>query len=258
MKNLCLSALLFLLTMSLSVAQKEEKWIPIFNGKDLTGWTPKIRGFEAGQNHKNTFRVEDGVLKVDYSEYDQFDDRFGHLFYQRKLSHYRLRLEYRFTGEQLPDGPGWAFRNSGIMLHSESPETMERNQDFPVSLEAQLLGGDGKSKRSTGNLCTPGTHVVLNGKLETRHCTNSTSETFHGDQWVAVEVEVHGNKLIRHLVQGKEVIAYSQPQYDESEAHAKKLAEAAGSKMISDGYICLQSESHPVEFRRIELLILAD
>jgi hypothetical protein len=244
------------LSATFATAQDENGWISLFNGKDLTGWTPKIRGHEAGVNDRNTFRVEDGVLKVDYSDYDKWDANYGHLFHEKKLSHYRLRLEYRFTGEQLEGGPGWATRNSGIMIHSESPETMELNQDFPTSLEVQLLGGDGKNERTTGNLCTPGTHVVMNDKLETRHCINSSSKTFHGEQWVTIEVEARGGEIIKHLINGEEVISYTQPQYDERDAHAKALAEAAGDKMITGGYICLQSESHPVEFRKIEVQIL--
>jgi hypothetical protein len=255
MKTLTAIAIGFTAAAHLAGAQ-EEAWVPLFNGKDLSGWTPKIRGYEAGDNHKNTFRVEDGILRVDYSEYEQWDEKYGHLFHADKLSHYRLRLEYRFTGDQLKGGPGWALRNSGIMIHSEAPATMEKDQDFPTSLEVQLLGGDGTNKRSTGNLCTPGTHVVMNDKLETRHCIESSSETFHGDQWVTVEVEVHGGGIIKHLINGKEVITYSQPQYDESDGHAKQLAAVAGGPMISEGYICLQSESHPVEFRKIEVLIL--
>lgn len=257
MKILLLSALFF--TTALIVGAREEgEWIPLFNGKDLTGWTPKIRGFEAGENYKNTFVVAEGVLKVDYSEYDRWDSEFGHLFHERKLSHYRLRLEYRFTCDQLPDGPGWALRNSGIMLHSEAPESMEKDQDFPVSLEVQLLGGDGENERHTGNLCTPGTNVLMHGRLETAHCIESTSETFHGDQWVSAEVEVRGNKVVRHFINGDEVISYAEPQYDDRDPHAKELSEAAGSKMISDGFISVQSESHPVEFRKIEVLILEE
>jgi hypothetical protein len=252
---------LFTITLGLAASAfcavaDEGEWISLFNGKDLTGWTPKIRGFEAGDNHLNTFRVEDGVLKVDYSDYAQWDEKYGHLFHEKKLSHYRLRLEYRFTGEQLKGGPGWAFRNSGIMIHSESPQTMEKDQEFPASLEVQLLGGDGKTRRSTGNLCTPGTHVVIGDKLETRHCIDSASETYHGDQWVKVELEVRGGSIIKHLINDKEVIAYSQPQLDEGDGHSKQLAEIAGTKMLVDGYICLQSESHSVEFRNIEVLEL--
>jgi 3-keto-disaccharide hydrolase len=230
-------------------------WISLFNGKDLEGWTPKITGYELGENYGNTFRVEDGILKVAFDQYDKFDGKFGHLFYKDKFSHYIIRLEYRFVGEQAPGGPGWAFRNSGIMIHCQSPESMRKDQDFPVCIEVQLLGGDGKNTRPTCNLCTPGTHVVMDGKLETTHCINSSSETYHGDQWVTAEVEVHGSELVKHIVNGEMVLGYTLPQLDEKDADAKKLIQN-GQKLLSEGYISLQAESHPVEFRKVELLPL--
>lgn len=256
MQILPLAVIAALATLATLASAEEGKWTALFNGKDLTGWTPKIRGCKAGENFQNTFRVENGVLKVDYSDYTHFDNRFGHLFHAKKFAHYRLRLEYRFTGEQLKGGPGWAFRNSGVMIHSEAPATMEQEQDFPASLEVQILGGNGQAERSTGNLCTPGTHVEMDGKLDTRHCISSKSKTFHGDQWVALEVEVHGNRLIRHLINGEEVISYSKPQLG-GDAHAEALAKLAGDKMLAAGLICLQSESHPTEFRKIEIQELA-
>src|SRR5262245_38611637 len=93
------------------------EWVQLFNGRDLAGWVPKIRGYEAGDNFGRTFRVENGVLKVSYDAYDKFDDRFGHLFHEKKFSHYVLAAEYRFVGEQAPGGPTWALRNSGLMIH---------------------------------------------------------------------------------------------------------------------------------------------
>jgi hypothetical protein len=222
--------------------EEDGEWIQLFNGKDLTGWTPKIRYSQAGENFGNTFRVQDGVLKVVYDKdkYEKFGDRFGHLFYDTPFSHYILRAEYRFTGDQCPGGPGWALRNSGLMLHGQKPDEMTKDQDFPHSIEVQLLGGSGSGNRSTANLCTPGTDVVMNGKLVKRHCTNSTSKTFHGDQWVTVEVEVHGSKIIKHRVNGEKVLSYEQPQLDDG-------------TLLEAGTISLQSESHPVEFRKVEL-----
>lgn len=256
MKTLFLTAMLALACSSAFAEEKqEEKWVSLFNGKDLSGWTPKIRGAEAGVNHKDTFKAENGVIKVDYSKYDGWKGEFGHLFYKDRFSHYRLRLQYRFTGEQLKDGPGWAFRNSGVMIHSEAPQTMELNQDFPTSLEVQLLGGTGTGERTTGNLCTPGTHVHIKDQLETRHCISSTSKTFHGDQWVTLEVEVRGGGIIKHFINGEEVLSYAKPELGGS-PQAEKLTAATGDKMITGGYICLQSESHPVEFRKIEVMIL--
>ncbi len=229
------------------------EWTPIFNGRDLDGWTPVIRGHAPGENFANTFRVEDGVLKVGYDQYGgQFKERFGNLFWREELSHYRLRIEYRFTGEQLPDGPEWAFRNSGVMLHCQPPDTIELNQEFPVSIEVQFLGGDGTNPRPTANLCTPGTHVEMDGKLVTRHCTNSTSDTYHGDQWVTVEIEVRGDEVIRHRIGDKIVLEYNKPQLDPNDANAARLI-ADGNVRLGEGFIALQSESHPIEFRKVEI-----
>jgi Domain of Unknown Function (DUF1080) len=234
-----------------------EGWISLFNGKNLEGWTPKIKGYAAGENYGNTFRVEDGVIKVGYAGYSKFDSKFGHLFFKTPFSHYKLRVEYRFVGDQCPGGPAWAFKNSGVMIHGQSPESMKKDQDFPVSIEVQFLGGTGRGERSTGNLCTPGTNVVMGGKLITQHCTNSTSKTYNGDQWVTVEVEAHGNRVIKHLVNGETVIEYEKAQLDERDADARALIKN-GDKMLSGGTISLQSESHPIEFRKVEILPLKE
>jgi hypothetical protein len=234
-------------------AGNEDGWVAIFNGRDLEGWTPKIRGYAAGDNFANTFRVEDGLLRVCYDGYGgQFQNRFGHLFWKERLSHYLLRVEYRFTGDQIADGPGWALRNSGVMLHGQDPASMARDQDFPVSIELQLLGGDGTTPRPTANLCTPGTNVEMDGKLVTRHCTNSSSKTYHEDQWVTVEAEVRGDDVIRHKIDGIVVLEYQKPQLDPSDADAAKLI-VDGNLRLSGGFISLQSESHPVEFRKVEI-----
>ena len=236
----------------------DEKWISLFNGKDLSDWTIKIKGYPLGENFGDTFRVEDGLMKVRYDQYDKFDRKFGHIFYKKPYSHYVLRVEYRFVGDQAPEGEGWALRNSGAMLHGEAPETMGVDQDFPVSVEVQFLGGNGKDKRTTANLCTPGTNVVMDGKLFKPHCTTSKSPTFHGDQWVTVEIEVRGNEVMKHIINGETVLEYTQPQLDERDAHAKELAEKAGYIMLSGGTISLQSESHPIDFRKVELKVLEE
>ncbi len=236
---------------------EKEKWISLFNGKDLKGWTPKFAGSKLGENYKNTFRVEDGVLKVAYDQYEQFNSEFGHLFYALPFSHYIFRAEYRFTGEQVKGGPGWAFRNSGVMIHCQDPNTITKDQSFPVCIEVQLLGGDGQNDRTTGNLCTPGTNVVMNDKLVTDHCITSKSKTYHGDQWVKIEIEVHGSGIIRHKINGETVMEYQKPQLDERDADAKKLIQD-GKLLLSEGYISLQAESHPVEFRKVEILPLEE
>jgi hypothetical protein len=251
------SALAVLALLSVPGPRQEapapEAWIALFNGRDLEGWTPKITGHPAGENLADTFRVEDGILRVAYDGYGTFDGRFGHLFHSGTWSSYRLRVEYRFTGEQVPGGPGWAFRNSGVMIHGQSPDSMTLGQEFPVSIEVQLLGGDGASERHTANLCTPGTNVVFGQELVRRHCTDSTSATYPGDRWVTVEIEVRGGELVRHVIDGRTVLEYTDPQLDEADPDAKRLLEAGAPRHLVEGTISLQSESHPVEFRRVEL-----
>jgi hypothetical protein len=242
-----------------ATVRAEQPWRQLFNGRDLDGWTPKIRGEKVGDNYGDTFRVEDGVLKVVYdpAKYPTFDKKYGHLFYKEPFSRYRLRIEYRFTGEQCAGGEGWATRNSGVMLHGEDPAGMTLDQDFPASIEVQFLGGAATGERTTANLCTPGTHVVMDGKLLTQHCTSSKSKTYRGDQWVTVELEVDGNAKIRHIIDGETVLEYEQPQLDQKDARAKQaLAATHGEKQLSGGTISLQSESHPVEFRKVEIQLL--
>lgn len=236
-----------------AVAGAEEPWISLFNGKNLDGWTPKITGFKLGENHADTYRVEDGVIKVCYDKYTKFDGKFGHLFYKSPFQSYRFRAEYRFVGEQCPGGPGWATRNSGVMIHCQDPATMRDNQDFPVSIEVQLLGGLGKGERTTGNLCTPGTNVVIDGKLRQEHCLTSKSKTFEGEQWVTIEIEVRGTH-VKHIINGETVFEYDEPQLDDRDRDAKALIELAnGQKVLKGGWISLQAESHPVEFRKVEI-----
>jgi hypothetical protein len=255
-----IAALLLGLTLQPLRAAEEDpaaQWIPLFNGKDLSGWTPKFKGHPAGENYANTFRVEDGVIRVVYDGYSQFEGTFGHLFYQTPYSNYLLRVEYRFVGDQVKGGPGWALRNSGIMIHGQAPESMDLGQDFPVSLEVQLLGGDGEHDRTTGNLCTPGTHVVMDGQLVTKHCISAKSKTYHGEQWVTAEVEAHGNGRIIHRINGETVIEYERPQLDPEDPTTQKLIKD-GDVQLQGGTISLQSESHPVEFRKVEIRPLAE
>jgi hypothetical protein len=234
-----------------------EVWVDLFNGKNLDGWVVKIAGHDLGDNFGETFRVgKDGVIQVSYDRYNEFGARFSHLFYQRKLSHYRLAMEYRFVGEQIKDGPGYARLNSGVMIHSQAPETILRDQDWPISVEAQFLSNDGRLARPTMNVCTPGTEIFMKGAMVKAHCTNSTSKVFRGPDWVKVEVEVLGAEKVRHRVENEIVLEYETPQIGGGVANRFDPAIKVDGKVLSEGYIGLQSESHPVEFRNVRLLEL--
>jgi hypothetical protein len=239
-----------------AAAPAASDWIQLFNGRDLADWTIKFAKHALGENLHNTFRVEDGLLKVRYDQWPAFNGEFGHMFYKDPFSYYRLAAEYRFVGEQVTGAPAWANRNNGLMLHSPHPRTMLKDQDFPISLEVQLLGGLGAGPRTTANLCTPGSHVVMNGQLHTVHCTNSTSQTYDGDQWVRVEVVVHGDELIQHVIDGRTVLEYSKPQIGGGAVSPVDPAIKVDGMPMTGGYISVQAETAPIDFRKIELLNL--
>src|SRR5215207_2850307 len=233
-------------------------WIQLFNGKNLDGWTPKFAKHDLGENYHDTFRVENGMLEVRYDKWQGFNGEFGHLFYKDPFNYYVIAAEYRFVGDQVTGaGPSlaWAIRNNGLMLNAPNPKTMLKDQDFPISIEVQLLGGFGKP-RSTANLCTPGTNVVMDGKLDTRHCINSKSKTYEGDQWVRVEVLVHGDQLMRHYVEGEPVLEYTKPQIGGGNVSPVDPKVKVDGTPLTGGYISIQAETAPIDFRKIEVLNL--
>ncbi|MEO1699906.1 MAG: DUF1080 domain-containing protein [Planctomycetota bacterium] len=230
-------------------------WLPLFDGASLSGWTPKFSGHAAGDNVADTFRVEDGLLTVSYDDYDSFDGRFGHLFFDAEFSSYDLRAVYRFVGDQCAGAPGWAWRNNGLMFHGQTPGTMRDDQDFPVSVEAQLLGHtDPAADRPNGGVCTPGTNVAVDGEVRQDHCISSGGPTTLGDGWVEFVLKVRGTGRIEHWIDGALVHAYEAPQLDPRDEDAARLMAAGAPLLLERGTISIQAESHPIQFRTIELL----
>lgn len=231
--------------------KKEGEWTSLFNGKDLEGWVPKITGYPTGENYGNTFRVVDGLLTVSYENYERFSNRFGHLFYEKPFSNYVLRVEYRFIGEQVAGGERWATKNSGVMFHAQSPASMAEQQDFPISLEAQFLGGLGEGPRPTGNLCTPGMHVYQKGELITQHCVNANAPTYNGEEWVTMDIVARANGRIAHVINGDTLIQYENPIMGGNMANNLKDGVMKENEPVNSGYFALQSESHPIQFRKV-------
>lgn len=270
MKKLILLSLI--LTSTLSFAQKKaekKEWVTIFNGKDLSGWDIKISGQPLNDNYKNTFRIEDGMMRIMYDKYQNFDEKYGHIYYQKPFSYYIVRFEYRFNGNQTPGGAVWNNRNSGIMVHSQSAKSLTMEQTFPMSLEMQLLGGLGNGERHTGNLCSPGTQAYMNGSLRPQHCIESDSKTYDGDQWVRGEAIVLGDSVVHHVINGDTVLTYNKTQigggfvggmqdWGVAKMDAKTIEEwkKKDGTPLKEGYIALQAESHPIDFKNIEVLNL--
>lgn len=267
----CFSRMMLMLTLSASCLScthvpkvdttsqdKNGEWITLFNGKDMNDWIVKIHHHEVGDNFGNTFRVEDSIIKVRYDQYGDFNEQFGHLYYKQPFSYYHLKFEYRFVGKWCPTAPEYTLLNSGVMFHSQDPRTMPKEQDWPISVEMQLLAGLGDGKpRPTGNMCSPGTNVVYKGQIEPQHCLESTSKTYEGEQWVRGELIVLGDSLITHIINGDTVLQYSKPQIGGGVVNNYDPAIKIDGKLLSEGFIALQSEGQPVDFRNITIKNLA-
>jgi hypothetical protein len=229
-------------------------WISLFNGRNLDGWTVKLAGTDVNDNYRNTFRVENGVLKVRYDQYDKFGDRFGSLYYNTKLSRYWLRVEYRFVGDLAPGAPGWAYKNSGIQLHSQAPQTLRKDQQFPVSVEFDLVGGRSFGSHPTGDVCHYGTNISVAGARLNEQCSKLGDITIRDDQWVTALAEVDGARSVRQIVNGNLVVEYTDLTLDPKNPDARTLIALGADQALSSGYLSLQSNGAPVEFRRIEIL----
>ena len=238
-----------------SSSPDDAQWISLFNGENLDGWTMKIAGFEIGENYGNTFRVVDGILSVRYDEYDSFNNTFGALHYNKVFSDFRLKVEYRFVGETAAGAPAWGFRDSGIQYHGQDPKSMAIDQPFPVCLEYNLHGGNGTDDRPVGQICANGIDIEMNGEKIEAYCTPPTvKHTFHGDQWVTLEIESKGG-LFKHFVNGEEIIKFENPQFDPDHELGKLFFNEADNT-VKQGYISIQSNSHPIDFRKIEIMEL--
>jgi len=232
----------------------ENEWQTLFNGKNLDGWIMKFHHHDLGDNYANTFSVKDGKILVNYDGYKEFNNRYGHLFYKTPFSSYHLKFEYRFTDQWMKDAPSYTYRNSGVMFHSQNPKTILKEQDWPISVEYQILAGAGDGQpRPTGNMCSPGTEVFFEGEMDPHHCINSSSKTYEWDEWVNGELIVYKDSLIIHIVNGETVLQYTKPQIGGGVANGFDPAIKVDKKPLTEGYIGLQAEGQGIEFREIKI-----
>lgn len=235
-----------------SSSENTENWQSLFNGKDLNDWIVKIHHHKVGDNYANTFQVTDSVIQVNYDDYDTFDQRYGHLFYKEPFSSYHLKFTYRFTDQWMQDAPSYTYRNSGVMFHSQDPATILKEQDWPISVEYQMLAEEKEGvPRPTGNMCSPGTEIFYQGEMEPKHCVDSSSDTYKWDEWVTSELIVYSDSLVIHKVNGKKVLEYTKPQIGGGVVNGYDPAIKIDGKPLTEGYIGLQAEGQGVEFKDI-------
>lgn len=257
MNTLKIGLVTILMITSISCTNQETKngkneWRSLFNGKDLNGWVAKFHHHELGDNYANTFRVDNGTIQVNYEDYTTFDERYGHLFYEEPFSSYHLKFEYKFTDQWQTDAPSYTFRNSGIMFHAQDPKTILKEQDWPISVEYQMLAEEVEGEsRPTGNMCSPGTDVVFNDEIDPRHCISSSSETYPWQEWIQGELIVYGDSLIIHKVNGEKVLAYTKPQIGGGVANRYDPEHKIDGTPLTSGYIGLQAEGQGIAFKNI-------
>ena len=241
-------------TGSATRMEETSEWISLFNGRNLDDWIVKIHRHEVGTNYGKTFRVEDSMIKVSYDRYSDFNEQFGHLYYETPFSNFHLKLEYRFSGALHKGAPSYTLLNSGVMFHAQDPRTMPKEQDWPISVEMQFLAGLGDGKpRTTGNMCSPGTEIVYQDKPYNGHCLNSSSKTYSQEEWVKAELIVWGDSLVQHIIQGDTVLQYTKPSMGGGVANRYRPSVWQPGKPLKEGYIALQSEGQPIAFRNLFL-----
>jgi hypothetical protein len=262
-----------LLTTAAFAGPNDSVWTRLFNPKDTslsTNWDIHIRGEALNSDSRRTFRRaivgSDTVIEVNYDQYTGSwggdAGPFGHMGYKlRAFSYYLLRGEYQVWGTQATGGPSWAFQNNGFMLHSQPVNTMTLNQDFPISLEAQLYGpGQGSS---TMNLCTPGTgfSTTPTGTVSSTHCVNAknTTRAALNTGWQKVSALVLGDSVIKFMAGADgmdSVYQFYKPVYLSGNVSNPPSGVPANNTRLTGGYITIQSETHPFRFRRIDVLNL--
>jgi hypothetical protein len=104
-----------------SADEKDNGWIKLFNGKDLSGWSVYLAPKKEADPNK-VFKVDDGILVCEGMP-------FGYLITDKEYENYILKLQWRWG--KTVHGKG---RNSGVFVHVVGP-----NKIWPKAVEAQLM-----------------------------------------------------------------------------------------------------------------------
>jgi len=97
--------------------------VPLFNGKDLAGWTADVPEADKKPDLDPSFIVRNGLLV-------SLGKPLGHLVTEKEFENYRLTVEYRF-----PKAGG----NCGVLVHASKPRALY--DMFPQSIEVQMMSG---------------------------------------------------------------------------------------------------------------------
>ena len=253
-------ALVSLIGSAQSPSDKADRrdWIQLFDGKSLDGWVPKITGYPlekttptpSASSTAPCRRRPTGPRRREQIRPSFLPTSEVLLLHRRR----RVPLHRRAGGRRSRLGHSQQWPDVAQPVAAIDVE----GPGFPISVEVQLLGGLPNGKpQSTANMCSPGTQVFIDGTMVKGHCLDSKSQTYAGDQWVRVEVAVRGGERLIHKVEGQTVLEYEKPTIGGGEVNKFDPAVKVDGTLLTDGYIEIQGESHPTEFRKIEVLNLS-
>jgi hypothetical protein len=215
-------ALFLVLTASIARADDKDGWIDLFNGKDLAGWVvdgpTEYKDKADGNKAKPLWTVQDGMIRTAGAA-------FGFLRYDRELSDFILRVDYRLVKEK--------GANSGIGIRTRAFDAKQSTATRPsfYSYEVQLLD-DADAK--------PTAHTT--GSLY-RYVAPTKAAHKPAPEWNTVEIECVGPK-VRINFNGTDTLVFDQSTDEKLKGKPLK------------GYVCLQSHSKQAEFKSARMKVL--
>jgi hypothetical protein len=213
-------------TPSAPAAVTPDRVTPLFNGKDLTGWTADVPARDTDPGLGASFVVRGGHLV-------SLGEPRGHLVTDAGFRDYRLEVEYRFAGKG---------GNCGVLVHASRPRALYKM--FPQSIEVQMQSGQA------------GDFWVIQEDIEVPQM-EARRPRKPGEKWGGAEGDAR--RILNLTDDSEKPLGEWNTLVVEARGRALQVwvngtLVNEGSNATADrGRIALQAEGTEVEFRRVEL-----
>jgi hypothetical protein len=248
-------------------AAADERWIQLFNGKDLKGWSTFLQKQNKNEDPSKVFQVQNGAIHVYGNRSAGTVVPAGYLASDAEFANYHLRLEYKWGAKKFAPRDKQR-RDAGLLYHVTAPDVI-----WPRCIECQIQEndtGDCFTVRGTQlsasiemeNIETPGGFKLLpRYKPEDRGGKQQTvgeggiarivkSSIHERDGWNMVELIIRGCDDTVHIVNGHTVFNGS----DLRQLNAKNKS----WEPLTHGRIALQAEFAEVFYRNVEIRPIPD
>ena len=157
------------------LARAANGWMPLFNGKDLSGWKA---------NGEEKWAVEQGTIVGESAA-----NKYGYLTTEKTYRDFDLRLKFK----------GEAAGNAGLFLHSR---IIGIDPEHGPDIEGMQVEVDPSAGKHTGGLYESG------GRGWVAMPTAEAEKALKAGEWNDLEVSVHGNRIVTHL-NGVQAVDYT-------------------------------------------------